>query len=139
VSEYRSPVPPGWPKQVDRPGAPDSGWETSAVRWLYDQAPGAWRDGLNGRQYPDRPLMLARDVRYLVDGQINGLREAYRRARVELAEKFEPNQIAEQLNMYQQEAARLEALLKQVQVVEDALSGIRWVPRKADVTFDTLN
>jgi hypothetical protein len=73
--------------------------------------------------------MLARAAQYLVEGQLNGLREAHRRARVELADHFEPQQIDEQLEMYQLEAKRLDQLGRQIQLVNDALSGIRWVPR----------
>jgi hypothetical protein len=73
--------------------------------------------------------MLARDAHYLVKGQLEALREAYRRARVDLAERFEPQQIGEQLEMYQLEAKRLEKLHTEVQLVYDALSGVRWVPR----------
>jgi hypothetical protein len=37
--------------------------------------------------------MLARDALYLLDGQLNGVREAYRRARVELADHIALQQI----------------------------------------------
>lgn len=129
MSESSGAKPRGWPDRVDPPGRHDGPWEQSATRWLFDQAPGQWRDGRNGRQYRQHPLMLARDALYLVDGQLNGLREAYRRARVELGEHFEPQQIDEQLAMYAEEAKRLEVLRREVQLVYDALSGVRWVPR----------
>ncbi|MEY9876623.1 hypothetical protein ABH931_006133 [Streptacidiphilus sp. MAP12-33] len=130
MSDFAGVKPPGWPHQVDAPGRHDGPWEQSAVSWLLSEvAPGAWREGLNGAQYRRHPLMLARDALYLVDGQLNGLREAYRRARVELGEHFEPQQIEEQLAMYAEEAKRLEGLRMKVQLVYDALSGVRWVPR----------
>ncbi|MEY9937319.1 hypothetical protein [Streptacidiphilus sp. MAP5-3] len=123
---YRSPVPRGWPQQVDRPGAPSSGWERSAARWLYEQVPGEWR---SYRILRDHPLMLARDCRYLAEGELKAMREAYARARVELADQFEPQQIEEKLAAYKEEGQRLNNLVRQVQLVEDALSGVRWVPR----------
>lgn len=129
MSDYAGTKPKGWPDRVDAPGHHDGPWEQSAAKWLFDQVPGAWRDGRNGRQYRQHPLMLARDALYLIDGQLNGLREAYRRARVELADHFEPQQIDEQLAMYAKEAKRLERLRMEAQLVCDALSGIRWVPR----------
>lgn len=129
MSDFKGATPTGWPTQVDPPGAPGGAWEQSAAKWLFDQVPGEWREGLNGAQYRRHPLMLARDARYLIHGQLNGLREAYRRARVELADHFQPEQIDEQLEMYQLEAARLEALGRQIQLVEDALTGVRWVPK----------
>jgi hypothetical protein len=64
--------------------------------------PGEWRAVGILRRYP---LVLARDADYYVDGQLRALREAYRRARVELAPHFEPHQIEEQLAMYAEEAA----------------------------------
>jgi hypothetical protein len=129
VSESSGAKPPGWPDKVDGPGRHGGPWEQSAAKWLFDQVPGEWREGLNGRQYRQHPLMLARDALYLAEGQLQALREAYRRARVELAENFEPQQIEEQLEMYQLEGRRLEQLGRQVQLVYDALSGVRWVPR----------
>ncbi|MEZ0066711.1 hypothetical protein ABIA32_002723 [Streptacidiphilus sp. MAP12-20] len=130
MSDFKPTLPADWPTQVAGPGLPD--WEKSASKWLIDHAPGAWRDGLSGQIYRRAPLMLARDVRYLVEAHLAGLRDAYRRARVELADHFEPNQIEEKLEQYKQEGARLAALHKQVQLVEDALSGVRWVPRSVD-------
>jgi len=129
-------TPKGWPEPVEPPGKP--GWEQSAVRWLYEHVPGEWREGRNGRQYPQNPIMLARDAHYLVGGQLEGLREAYRKARVELADHFQPEQIAEQLDMYKFEAARLTTLHQQVQLVYDALAGVRWVPRGDNLDWSKL-
>jgi hypothetical protein len=57
------------------------------------------------------PLLLAQNVCYLVGGQLEGMRAAYARARVELAgHEVSPEVIEERL-------------------VEDALSGTRWRPR----------
>jgi hypothetical protein len=68
------------------------------------------------------------------DGQLQALREAYRTARLELAPHFEPHQIDEYLRMYAEEGKRLEVLRQQVQLVCDALTGVRWIPRKAALT-----
>lgn len=130
MSDFEGARPSGWPAQVAAPGRHDGPWELSATKWLFDQVPGEWREGLNGRQYREYPLMLARDALYLVEGQLQALREAYRRARVELAEHFEPQQIDEQLQMYAEEAKRLELLGRQVQLIYAALAGVRWVPRR---------
>ncbi|WP_157596647.1 hypothetical protein [Streptacidiphilus rugosus] len=37
-----------------------------------DQAPGAWREGLTGPQYRQHPLMLARDLQYVIAGRLLG-------------------------------------------------------------------
>ena len=49
VSEFHGVKPQGWPDRVDLPGRPGDPWEQSALKWLFDQVPGAWREGLNGR------------------------------------------------------------------------------------------
>lgn len=121
------PPPAGWPDPIPAPGIP--AWENKAGKWLIDQCPGAWREGLSGQVYRKHPLMLARDTRYLIDAQIQALRDAYARARVELGDHYEPQQIDEKLAQYAEEAERLKILARSVQLVEDALMGVRWIPR----------
>jgi hypothetical protein len=76
------------------------------------------------------PLLLARNVCYLVGGQLEGMRAAYARARVELAgHDVSPEVIEERLQAYAAEGARLTRLPRQTRLVEDALSGTRWRPR----------
>jgi hypothetical protein len=125
-----SPAPKGWPEAVQPPGSP--GWEQSAAKWLWEQVPGEWR---RYHVLIKNPLMLARDARYLVEGYLQAMREAYRRARVDLADHFEPHQIEERLKAYAEEGARLTALSRQTQLVEDALTGVRWVPRMDSVPW----
>jgi hypothetical protein len=57
------------------------------------------------------PLMLARDVRYLAEGSLQSARTAYSRARLELADHFEPHAIEEKLRAYAEEGARLTVLV----------------------------
>lgn len=139
------PTPPGWPPQVKPPGHPD--WEDSARKWLLDQVPGEWR---TIALYREQPLLLARDAHYHIQGAIQGLRESYRKARVEVAGIPDPMQrredggwqdrdaipdiplpaLDEYLHMHSREGARLTALARQIRFVQDALGGVRWVPRK---------
>ncbi|RAG84041.1 hypothetical protein DN069_19270 [Streptacidiphilus pinicola] len=93
--------------------------------------------------------MLARDVRYLLQSYIQARRDGYARARTDIAAIMtaslgrrddgswvHPDQIPdipyttldEYLKVHAQEAERLKQLLAQVQVVEDALTGVRWIP-----------
>jgi hypothetical protein len=73
--------------------------------------------------------MLARNLRYFALAELEGLRAAYARARVELADHFEPRPIEQQLQAYATEAERIKQLIQQAQMVEDALGGVRWKPR----------
>ncbi|WP_037599547.1 hypothetical protein [Streptacidiphilus rugosus] len=130
------PPPAGWPERVPAPGTPD--WEIAASKWLIDQCPGAWREGLSGQVHRKHTLMLARDTRYLINAQIQGLRDAYSRARVELGDHYEPQQIEEQLAMYAEEGQRLKDRVKAVQPVEDALTGVRWIPRGDNTEWSKL-
>ena len=135
MSDFQGVKPSGWPEHVDAPGVHGGPWENSAQKWLFEAVPGEWRTVGILRRYP---LILARDACYLVEGQLQALREAYRKARVELAPQIEPQQIEEQLKMYQLEAARLEQLRRQVQLVYDALAGVRWIPRRNDTDWSKL-
>lgn len=131
MSELNGVKPVAWPDAVAPPNT--HGWEQSAAKWLFQRVPGEWQGGRNGRQYRQYPLMLARDAYYLVSGHLESLRKAYRTTRAELSEYFQPEQIDEQLAMYAEEGPRLERLRQQILLVHDALAGVRWVPRKADV------
>lgn len=141
------PTPPGWPPQVRAPGLP--GWEESASKWLFEQVPGDWR---NQQVYREQPLLLAYTARYYIQGAIQGHRRGYSTARVEIAgygdittqqrrddgghldpacvPEIPLTALAELLDCDAKEGARLVALSRQIANVEDALRGVRWMPRK---------
>jgi hypothetical protein len=148
-------VPPQWPTQVDLPCG-DPAWEQSAVRWMLELVPGEWR---SYRILVQNPIMLARDTRLLLAGQLQARRDSYARARTEIAAYMTatpsrrddggildvdaiPNipypTLDEYLQVHAEEGERLKALLTQVQLVEDALTGVRWVPTKATMDWTTL-
>jgi hypothetical protein len=115
------PTPPGWPSQVQPPGAP--GWEASAANWLYELLPAELRS------YPllaQHPKLLARIARHQVDATIQALRRGYSTARVELKDVVEPHVLEEMLGVYASEGRRLVALGRSVQLVSDGLDGVRW-------------
>jgi hypothetical protein len=85
--------------------------------------PGTWRDVPLYRRHP---YLLARDARYWVAGTLDGLREAYRRARVETADYADPPTLERLLDVYRREGARLTALQRQVSLLEKALAGVPW-------------
>jgi hypothetical protein len=74
--------------------------------------------------------MLARDVRYLIEGQLQGLRQAYRTAHGELVDIVDPGMLDDKMGVYALQAAPLQALLAQVKAVEEASVGVRWVPKQ---------
>lgn len=121
---YEAVVPPGWPREVRPPGAPD--WERSAVAWLYDLCPGEYR------RYPllsRHPVLLARLARQETESSLHAARRGWSTARADLAGQVEPQVIEALLGVYAQEGPRLAALSRSVQLVCDALAGARWRPR----------
>jgi hypothetical protein len=117
-------VPPGWPPSVQPPGA--DGFERTAVAFLIDLCPPDYRayDVLR-RQ----PLVLARFAAHHVNGAIEAAREGYRMARTELRDAVPPEVVGEALEAWETEGARLVALARSVDLVEQALRGKRFVPR----------
>jgi hypothetical protein len=118
-------LPPGWPEQVRPPGAP--GWDRSAVGWLFDHCPPEYRG------YPvvvRHPRILAWLAGHHVDAALAGTRQALGRARAELAGAEVPAPaVAELLEALQAEQVRLIAVRRSVGLVQEALSGHRYIPR----------
>ncbi|NYI03214.1 hypothetical protein [Allostreptomyces psammosilenae] len=125
MNDYAARVtPPGWPRQVRPPGAPD--WERTAVNWLFDLCPPEYRRHTTLRRHP---VLLARMARQHVESAVQAARRGYSTARMELAERVPPQTVEELMRVYEHEGARLVSLTRQVQLVEDALNGVRWRPR----------
>ncbi|MFJ6216513.1 hypothetical protein ACIQGZ_24765 [Streptomyces sp. NPDC092296] len=121
---YEAATPPGWPREVRPPGAP--GWERSAVVWLYDLCPAEYR------RYPllsRHPVLLARLARQEAESSLHAARRGWSTARVDLRGQVEPQVVEELLGVYAKEGPRLAALTRSVQLVAEALAGVRWRPR----------
>ena len=117
-------VPPGWPAEVHPPGT--EGFERTAVTYLLDQCPPEYRG------YPvlrRQPLVLARFAAHHVDGAVNAARAGYRNARTELRDAVAPEVVAEALEAWETEGARLVGVARSVDLVEQALRGKRFIPR----------
>jgi hypothetical protein len=117
-------VPPGWPAGVHPPGT--EGFERTAVAYLLDLCPPDYRG------YPvlrRQPLVLARFAAHHVHGAIEAAREGYRMARTELRDAVPPEVVAEALEAWETEGARLSSVTRAVDLVEQALRGKRFVPR----------
>jgi hypothetical protein len=117
-------VPPGWPAEVQPPES--DGFERTAVSWLLDHCPPEYRG------YPvlrRQPIVLARFAAHHVDGALTASRAGYRGARTELRDAVSPEVVAEALQAWEIEGARLLALARAVDLVEQALRGKRFIPR----------
>jgi hypothetical protein len=119
-------MPPGWPAGVHPPGSED--FESTAIGWLLDVVPPDYR--LHGvlRRYP---VALAAMARYHAKACVEGAREGYRTARIELADALPPHAIDTVLAAYRKEGARLAATARAVGLVERALRGETFTPTLA--------
>jgi hypothetical protein len=122
--ELQIATPPGWPSVLPAPGRP--GWSERAVSWLLEQAAPGWRN--HEDFFRAHPALLARLVRHTVHAQLEELRRGYSTARVDLRGAAEPHTLAELLAVYAAEGERTKELGRAVQLVTDALAGIRWRP-----------
>ena len=111
-----SSVPAGWPQQVPPPGSPD--WERKATNWLFDFCPGDYRSYDVLRRHPQ---VLARMAKVQVEASIAAARDGWAAARVEWR-GLEPATRDAVIAMYEKEGARLSAVLREVTLVERALS-----------------
>ncbi|HYO85390.1 MAG TPA: hypothetical protein VES01_02875 [Dermatophilaceae bacterium] len=118
------PVPPGWPASVPPPSVPE--WQPAAVAWLLDHCPADYR-GYDG--WVRYPVALAWIATRHVDGQVEVMREAYRRARVELADHLDPEGLSQVLATIEREGLRLRAAAQGARMISQALEGLTWVPR----------
>ncbi|WP_040634507.1 hypothetical protein [Mobilicoccus pelagius] len=117
-------VPPGWPVEVPPPG--DDDFVESAVGWLLDLCPADYRGYDVWRRHPRALAWIA--VQH-VEGQVAVMREAYRRARVDLGERVPPEALREVLGTLEREGLRLRAAVRAASLVRDALDGQRFTPR----------
>ncbi len=118
------PVPPEWPAQVRAPGAPE--WEDSAVAWLFDQCPPDYRGYDVLRRHP---VVLARFAALHLDAAVQAAGTGVRTARAEFAGRLAPETVESVLAAFEREGRRLARARRQVDLVERALRGERYVPR----------
>ena len=113
-----SPAPPGWPASVPPPGAAD--WTDGAVKWLLDQCPPEYRSYEVLRAYP---VALSRLAVHHVDAELAAARRGYASARATLRDLLPAEAIDRVLVAYEREGARLAALQRAVEMVDQALQG----------------
>ena len=116
--------PPGWPVRVPPPGA--AGWERAALAWLLDHCPPDYRAYAAWRRHPG---VLAWVAERHLDAQLVAMRQAYREARVDLADVIPQDAVAEVLVCLEREGLRLRAARRGAGLVAQALRGGRYIPR----------
>lgn len=117
-------VPAGWPDEVPPPDAP--GWQRRAGGWLFDQCPA----DLRGHEVLRRhPLVLAYVAMGQVEGSLRALAGSLASIRADLRDAVSPQVLAEAVEALSSQQAHLEATLRSVRLVAEALRGVRHRPR----------
>lgn len=117
-------VPPGWPAEVLPPQVEN--WVRSAVAWLFDLCPPDYRAHEVLRHHP---VVLARFAAGHVESGVEAARAGLRTLRADLRNLVPPDVVAAALAAYDREGRRLVQTGRQVQLVDEALRGQRFVPR----------
>jgi|SRR3954451_15231190 hypothetical protein len=123
----RAYAPPGWPDHVRPPGAPD--WEASAVAYLFDCCPADFR---RYRVLHRHGTVLARFAVVFVEAQQEAAERGLAEIRTILRGRVDPHVVAEAVDAWSEQAARLIRTRRAVGLVEEALLGRVFVPRMAD-------
>src|SRR4051812_39127577 len=117
-------APPGWPRAVRPPGAPD--WERSAVAWLLDICPPEFRSYPALRRHV---VVLARFAVLHVEACQAAVRRGLSEARAELRDVAARDVVEAAVETLLAEDARLAGVRRAVGLVEEALRGRRYVAR----------
>ena len=117
-------APPGWPRQVRPPDAPD--WERTACNWLLDQCPPDYRAYPALRRHP---VVLARFALLHIEANQAACRRGLSEARAELRDVADLDVVQAAITTWQAEEARLLAVRREAGLVEEALRGRRYRAR----------
>jgi hypothetical protein len=117
-------TPPGWPREVRPPDAPD--WERTASNWLLDQCPPEFRGYPALRRHA---VVLARFAVLHVEACQAGVTRGLSEARAELREVAALDVVDAAVETWLAEQARLSGVRRAVGLVEEALRGRRYVAR----------
>ncbi len=111
-------TPAGWPDAVLPPGAP--GWEQTAAGFLLDCCPADYRAYGVLRRHP---IVLARFAAEFVESQVRACRDGLSGARASLGEVVSPDVVEQATLAWQEQAAALRRIRREVALVEEALRG----------------
>ena len=117
-------APPGWPREVRPPDAPD--WERTAANWLLDLCPPDYRRYSGLRRHV---VVLARFAVLHVEANQAACRRGLSQARADLRDVADEGVVEAAVQTFQLEDARLLGVRRAVGLVEDALRGRRYVAR----------
>ena len=117
-------APPGWPREVRPPDAPD--WERTAELWLLDLCPPEFRGYPALRRHV---VVLARFAVLHVEACQASVRRGLSEARAELRDVGALEVLEAGIQTWQTAQAGLAVLPRAVGLVEEALRGRRYVAR----------
>jgi hypothetical protein len=117
-------APPGWPRQVRPPDAPD--WEATACSWLLDQCPPDYRGYPALRRHP---IVLARFAVLHIEANQAACRRGLSEARSGMREVADLDVVEAAITTWQAEEARLLGVRREAGLVEEALRGRRYRAR----------
>ncbi|MFC7359591.1 hypothetical protein [Nocardioides astragali] len=118
---HRGVAPPGWPRQVRPPDTPD--WEATAASWLLDLCPPDYRRFSGLRRHV---VVLARFAVLHVEAQQLATRRGLSEIRGDLKDVASGAVVEAAVQTFQLEDARLQAVRREVGLVEEALRGRRY-------------
>lgn len=117
-------APPGWPREVRPPDAPD--WEVTAAGWLLDLCPADYRRYAGLRRHV---VVLARFAVLHVEASQAACRRGLSEVRADLRDVATLEVVEAAVQTFQLEEARLMAVRRSVGLVEEAIRGRRYVAR----------
>jgi hypothetical protein len=117
-------APPGWPRQVRPPDAPE--WERTATNWMLDICPPEYRSYPALRRHV---VVLARFAVLHVEASQAACKRGLSEARAELRDVAPPDVVEAAVETFLAEDARLVGLRRAVGLVEEALRGRRFIAR----------
>jgi hypothetical protein len=117
-------APPGWPREVRPPDAPD--WQRTAVNWLLDLCPPEYRGYPALRRHD---VVLARFAVLHVEACQTAVQRGLSQARAELREVATADVVDAAVETWLAEDARLSGVRRAAGLVEEALRGRRYVAR----------
>ena len=117
-------APPGWPREVRPPDAPD--WERTAANWLLDLCPPDYRRYTGMRRHL---VVLARFAVLHVEANHEAVRRGLSQARGDLREVATLAVVEAAIQTLHIEEARLQRVRREVALVEEAIRGRRYVAR----------